>query len=345
MSRTLLSLVCGLALLSGAFAQTADDPNEGIRFTITPDTSGNIKYTFFWWGRLGRTYFLQHSEDLIHWTYFPEVVVSGADAPICYEFFVCGTDRCFLRLKYPDPDIPTTDPASADFDGDKVCNLLETELGTDPLHFSDADGDGMSDDWERRFGLDPGDPADGALTADRDEDGLSNLAEYQTGPLGTDPTDYYNGIVVEPIVAVSGNLQTSEPGTFLPQPLVIEFRQGATPVNDGPVTVYIEDADSGQISLTDDGTGLATTLHLRTGTDGRVQVYYKQSPTIPPVPTLRRILAGAGSAVPSGIFARNTFYAYSQKDYSYPPNTVGLSATQAIDNRINPIATNDVDNG
>ena len=44
------------------------------------------------------------------------------------------------------------------------------------LPFIDLDGDGMTDRWETRFGLDPADPADAGL--DPDGDGLSNLEEY-----------------------------------------------------------------------------------------------------------------------------------------------------------------------
>ena len=40
----------------------------------------------------------------------------------------------------------------------------------------DRDGDGMPDDWERRHGLDPADPADG--NADRNGDGYTNLEEW-----------------------------------------------------------------------------------------------------------------------------------------------------------------------
>ncbi|HYJ83160.1 MAG TPA: pectate lyase [Allosphingosinicella sp.] len=40
----------------------------------------------------------------------------------------------------------------------------------------DGDGDGMPDDWERRGGLDPADPADG--NSDRDGDGYTELEEW-----------------------------------------------------------------------------------------------------------------------------------------------------------------------
>jgi hypothetical protein len=49
---------------------------------------------------------------------------------------------------------------------------------------TDSDGDGMPDNWEIQYGLDPDDPADADY--DNDGDGLTNLAEYQ---LGTDPTE------------------------------------------------------------------------------------------------------------------------------------------------------------
>ncbi len=50
---------------------------------------------------------------------------------------------------------------------------------------ADSDGDGMPDEWERKYGLDPNDPADGAL--DKDNDGYTNVEEYLNG---TDPTEY-----------------------------------------------------------------------------------------------------------------------------------------------------------
>jgi pectate lyase len=42
--------------------------------------------------------------------------------------------------------------------------------------WTDGDADGMPDSWERKHGLDPGDPADG--NADRDRDGYTELEEW-----------------------------------------------------------------------------------------------------------------------------------------------------------------------
>jgi alpha-tubulin suppressor-like RCC1 family protein len=48
----------------------------------------------------------------------------------------------------------------------------------------DSDGDGLPDDYERAFGLDPGDPGDAGR--DEDRDGLTALEEFE---LGTSPLD------------------------------------------------------------------------------------------------------------------------------------------------------------
>ena len=48
----------------------------------------------------------------------------------------------------------------------------------------DADGDGLPDEWEKKYGLNPSDAADAA--ADKDGDDFTNLEEYQAK---TDPTD------------------------------------------------------------------------------------------------------------------------------------------------------------
>ena len=68
---------------------------------------------------------------------------------------------------------------SPDTDGDLIANFA------DP----DDDEDGMPDEWELAYGLDPLDPADASL--DSDGDGVTNLAEFQgeTDPLQPNPTN------------------------------------------------------------------------------------------------------------------------------------------------------------
>ena len=46
---------------------------------------------------------------------------------------------------------------------------------------TDSDSDGMPDAYEILYGLDPFNPADAALTADLDKDGISNIDEYLAG--------------------------------------------------------------------------------------------------------------------------------------------------------------------
>jgi hypothetical protein len=66
------------------------------------------------------------------------------------------------------------------------CPQCGTEQSAKPIESvnADSDGDGMPDEWERKYDLNPQDPADAEL--DSDEDGFTNLQEYKDG---TDPLD------------------------------------------------------------------------------------------------------------------------------------------------------------
>jgi hypothetical protein len=169
----LVLLLLTALLAPFAPAQTPEDLNEGTKLEWD---SANSIWRFKWWGRQGRTYFIQHSENLLDpWQWVP-VIESGNESVREWGFTTTG-DKFFLRLKYS--DLPTNDPWNADFDGDKVSNYSELWNGTDPLKYADTDGDGMPDDWEAYNGLDPNNPAD--ASGDLDSDGLSNLGEYQAG--------------------------------------------------------------------------------------------------------------------------------------------------------------------
>jgi len=75
-----------------------------------------------------------------------------------------------------------TDLTNNDTDNDGLNDGEEIyTCGTDPMD-NDTDGDGMPDGWEVAYGFDPNNNSDANL--DVDDDGLSNLQEFQ---LGTNP--------------------------------------------------------------------------------------------------------------------------------------------------------------
>ncbi len=130
----------------------------------------------------------------------------------------------------------------------------------------DSDADGMPDDWEIKYGLNPFDPSD--ANQDLDGDGLTNLQEYQ---LGTDPTDYYNGVLPQ-LTIVSGNGQQGSAGSFLPLPVtvLVTTSTNAAPLTNAPVLFTVQGAALLAASTTDTP---AATLRLRTGPDGQASAW------------------------------------------------------------------------
>ena len=171
--RTILAMASALGLTAAtATAQSATDPNEGLK-VINDTTQGVV--TMSWWGRVGRTYFIQVSEDLVHWSYL-QVIEPGGGQPISWSLS-SSSGKLFARLVYHNPDIATNDPFGADFDGDGVSNWDELQRGTDPLSGVDGNGDGIPDDWEiLYFNTTTINP-----TGDDDGDGVTNKQEYLNG--------------------------------------------------------------------------------------------------------------------------------------------------------------------
>ena len=172
--------------------------NNGIDQTSEIATAPTGETLFRWYGKVGRSYFIQVSDSANHlgkWNWAP-LIESGNDEIISHD--VTGTAAtAFFRLKHTDQPLdPGKTLETSDFDSDGLSNIDEVippvaTIGgpTDPLN-ADTDGDGLSDSFERAHGLDPND--DGSIdpengpAGDPDGDGLTNAAEFA---LGTDPSN------------------------------------------------------------------------------------------------------------------------------------------------------------
>ena len=157
--------------------------------------------------------------------------------------------------------------ALADLDGDGLPTWRERELGTDPNR-ADTDGDGMPDGWEVNNNLNP--LVNDAAT-DPDGDGFTNLYEYQHG---TNPNDYYNGAQFN-LNVFSGDRQNSPPGSWLPQPLIVQVTNTSqAPFVNAPVTFSLGQI-SGGLSQTNGGATVSS-LTVRTDASGKATAYYQQ---------------------------------------------------------------------
>lgn len=141
-----------------------------------------------WLGVAGRVYFVQCSPDMEHWDYTP-IVSLGAGVPIPWYFSTAAAAgvRTYLRVKYTNDTNYTAD-VTGDIDGDGLTNGAEVITHhTDPFAV-DSDNDGMPDDWEVQYALNP---IDNDAATDADGDTLSNFQEYQLGtkPNGPGSTD------------------------------------------------------------------------------------------------------------------------------------------------------------
>jgi hypothetical protein len=122
--------------------------NEDSRIELT-ENPGFFKFT--WQSQIGRTYFVQSSdENLANWFYLP-LIEAGTGGRLEYGF-TTNAPRFFFRLRHTDQ--PAANIQTADFDDDGVSNWDELQAGLDPFK-RDTDGDGMIDGYEVTMGLNP----------------------------------------------------------------------------------------------------------------------------------------------------------------------------------------------
>ncbi len=145
----LFLLFVGISLISfpRVIAQSAGDPDNGQTVVYNSTTED---YDISWWGYSGRTYFIQHSLDLLTWTHLSEIS-TGGDSIITISMESPAANN-FWRISSIDK--VSSNPGAADFDGDGLSNSAEISYGTDPLK-ADTDGDGVPDGVEYQLGTNP----------------------------------------------------------------------------------------------------------------------------------------------------------------------------------------------
>jgi hypothetical protein len=151
-------LLPGLFLVAPISAELA--PQPPVALTNNPDGSCDTA----WQGVAGRTYFMQRSADLIHWSYAQ--VIDFGDR-LHHHTFTKASPQGFFRLLLNDDTTITSLEAAqnADFDGDGLSNLFEITFGYNPYQATstasgpdallDPDGDGMTNATEGNRSLNP----------------------------------------------------------------------------------------------------------------------------------------------------------------------------------------------
>ncbi len=152
-----------------------------------------------------------------------------------------------------DEAIYGTNPLLSDTDGDTISDGNEILIyGTNPL-LSDTDSDGMPDDYEILENLNPTNSTDASV--DADEDGLTNLEEYQEG---TDPH----------LADTDGDflLDGEEVNDYQTDPL--NFDSDGDTLSDGyEVKFGLNPLVADNVDLDLDGDGLTTDFESRIWTD------------------------------------------------------------------------------
>jgi hypothetical protein len=118
---------CAMVRVLADKAVAAPPADPAPEFKLLPEGSWNLE----WNGRENHTYFVQQSDNLADWYYFP-VIKSGADSRLSFGGDVDPTaHKQFFRLVSTDQ--PSTNPYLDDFNGDGISNWADILAGHDPL--------------------------------------------------------------------------------------------------------------------------------------------------------------------------------------------------------------------
>jgi hypothetical protein len=160
---------------------------NGVPDVKTPEA---VKVT--WPTLAGKQYTMYFSPDLTQGSWLPvgsPFIAQGGVSEYGFQELSVA-DKRFWRVAVEDIDedsdgltnheefLSGTNPMIADTDGDTLSDHVEMIEGTDPNH-ADVDYDGMEDRWETAHGLDPADWYD--AYDDTDGDGIQNQFEYVLG--------------------------------------------------------------------------------------------------------------------------------------------------------------------
>ena len=132
--------------------------------------------------------------------------------------------------------------------------------------------------------------------SDSDNDGLTNLQEYEQK---SDPTNYYSqgSATIVPVITIAGgNNQTGAPDAYVANPLQVEVRNssGNAPLNNAPVVFSV--TTGGGFSVTAGNPTTSSPLTVRTDSNGIAGIYFKQGAGVQ-VSSIVTAQAGSGSVV------------------------------------------------
>jgi len=186
-----------------------------------------------------------------------KLALSGTGNPALSDALTVRTDaNGRVQVYYQQPGANGVQSNITVAAGSALTTIATSSLASELV---DTDNNGLPDMWETKYfgriGVDP--------NADPDGDGLTNLQEYQQG---TDPTDFFNGVIPQ-VEALNGG----GPGPNDQLSMAVRKPDG-TPWPNAPVDFAIT-AGTRRFSAVAGGPDYTTSVQVRAGADGVAKVY------------------------------------------------------------------------